>query len=452
MRLNVARSHEAPRTHEGAVAHRVSSVQQLRRSVLSCLLWENQFYENGVDIADRISQEAEKVTVEQLAAIAVEARKEHNLRHVPLLLASILARRARGNPIVSETIFQIVDRADELAEFVAVYAKMNNVGLDKVKRKLSAQVKKGLARAFTKFDAYQIAKYDRDGEVKLRDVLFMVHAKPATPEQAETWKKLVDGTLEAPDTWEVNLSKGGVKKDVFERLIQDGRLGYMALLRNLRGMLEAGVDTDLITKAILARKGASRVLPFRYVAAARACPQLEPVIDQALVAAIHGMKELSGRTIILVDVSGSMDVRLSSKSDLSRMDAAATLASIIPGQRRVFSFSDRVVEVPPRHGMAGVDTIKGSQLHIGTRLGAAVAHINQIPHDRLIVITDEQSNDRVPDPVAAKAYMINVASYRNGVGYGRWTHIDGFSESVLRYIAALEGQPTDNDQGVAEAA
>jgi hypothetical protein len=54
------------------------------------------------------------------------------------------------------------------------------------------------------------------------------------------------------------------------------------------------------------------------------------------------------------------------------------------------------------------------------------------------VITDEQSHDAVPDPVAPLAYMINVASYRNGVGYGRWVHIDGFSEQVLRFIAEYE--------------
>ena len=81
-----------------------------------------------------------------------------------------------------------------------------------------------------------------------------------------------------------------------------------------------------------------------------------------------------------------------------------------------------------------------SQPHGGTELGKAVAHMNRLPHDRLIVVTDEQSHDRVPDPVAAKAYMVNVASFRNGVGYGSWTRVDGFSEGVLRFIAAHEGQ------------
>jgi 60 kDa SS-A/Ro ribonucleoprotein len=141
-----------------------------------------------------------------------------------------------------------------------------------------------------------------------------------------------------------------------------------------------------------------------------------------------------------VDVSGSMNQKLSSKSDLTRMDAAAALASLVHGHVRMFSFSDAVVEVPPRRGMAGVDAIIRSQPHYCTELAHAIAVLNQqVPHDRLIVITDEQATDRrVPAPVARHAYMVNVASNRNGVGYGKWTHIDGFSESIFRFIQEAE--------------
>jgi 60 kDa SS-A/Ro ribonucleoprotein len=84
-----------------------------------------------------------------------------------------------------------------------------------------------------------------------------------------------------------------------------------------------------------------------------------------------------------------------------------------------------------------------SQQHGGTYLSAAVGLVNKdIPYDRLIVITDEQSADRVPDPKGI-GYMINVASNKNGVGYGRWTHVDGFSESVLRFIRETEGDKLD---------
>lgn len=106
----------------------------------------------------------------------------------------------------------------------------------------------------------------------------------------------------------------------------------------------------------------------------------------------------------------------------------------------IFSFSNSVVQIPPRHGFALRDVLVNSQPHGGTYLGHAVSSIEaQIAsYDRLIVLTDEQSHDRVPDPKKGRGYMINVASNRNGVGYGAWTHVDGWSEAVIAYIRELE--------------
>jgi 60 kDa SS-A/Ro ribonucleoprotein len=432
MQLNAARSFAHVQTHGGVPAFpHLKPMDELRRSVLACLLWEGQFYESGANIADRIVELAAKVPAPQLAALAVEARTEHNLRHVPLLLTAELAKH--GGAIVADTIAKVVQRADEVSEFLTIYWRNG-------KTPIAKQVKKGLATALQQFSAYQLAKYDREKAIRLRDVLFLVHAKPTDEAQAAIWKQLVDGTLPSPDTWEVALSGGADKRETFERMLRENTLGYLALLRNLRNMTDAGVDAGLIRAAILARKGAQRVLPFRYVAAARACPQMEPAIDQALSEAVSDMPVLPGKTVVLVDVSGSMDTQLSAKSDLTRMDAAATLASVIHGDLRVFSFSQSLIEVPPRRGMAGVDALIRSQPHSSTALAGAVAAVNaNIPHDRLIVITDEQATDgAVPAPVARHAYMINVASSKNGVGYGKWTHIDGFSEGVLRWIPEVE--------------
>lgn len=422
-------------THEGAPAVTGSHSAELRRAVLSCLLWENQFYENGEDIAKRISTLASTLPAREVANLAIEARTVFGLRHVPLLLLTVLAKTGSGQPkLVADTIEKVIQRADEPGELLALYWKDG-------KKPLPAQFKKGLARAILKFDAYRLAKYDRDVSVKLRDVLFLTHPKPTSENQAGNWKKLVDGTLEAPDTWEVSLSAGKDKKETFTRLLKEGGLGYLALLRNLRNMTDAGVDRSLIQDNIIARNGgAGRVWPFRYVAAARACPQMEPALDIALNAAIGDIEPFSGTTAVLVDVSGSMGDKLSGKSDLTRMDAAATLASIIPGDRRVFSFSDSCVEVPARHGMAGVEAILKSQIHAGTDLGGAVRAMNDnIKCDRLIVITDEQSATAVPPPRAKRAYMVNVAGHKPSVSYGPWTRIEGFSESIIRYIHASEG-------------
>src|SRR5438046_4719084 len=142
-----------------------------------------------------------KVAVEKVAGLAVEAREQMKLRHVPLLLVREMARHKTHRALVSETLARVIQRADELAEFVAIYWKDG-------KAPLSGQVKKGLAAAFPKFDEYQLAKYDRGGPIKLRDVLFLCHAKPRDAAQAGVWKKLTWGRLNAPDTWEVTVSSG----------------------------------------------------------------------------------------------------------------------------------------------------------------------------------------------------------------------------------------------------
>ena len=447
MRTNTAIKRGPIFTHEGGRAVRITSEQQLRRSVLSCLLFEREFYEDGQAIADRIVATAKLVSPAKVAALAREARGQFNLRHVPLLLLSVLAETAQGS-LVSDAIADVCQRADEPGELLAIHAK--RLGKP-IKQAMTHAMRKGIGRALSRFDEYQLGKYNRDAQVKLRDVLFLSHAKPANDDQADLWRRLALKRLATPDTWEVELSAGVDKRETFERLIREGKLGYLALLRNLRSMMSAGCDPGLVRDAIVARKGAHRILPFRYVAAARACPQMEPAIDQALSKAISEMAPLSGRTVVLVDVSASMDEKLSAKSDLTRMDAAAALASVIHGDLRVFTFSaggimrwgDRqtkpvLVEVPPRRGMAGIDAVIKSQEHGGTLLGKAIAEANAIPHDRLIVITDEQSSDPVPASMAERAYMINVASARNGVGYGPWVHIDGFSEAVLRFIVEHE--------------
>jgi 60 kDa SS-A/Ro ribonucleoprotein len=182
-----------------------------------------------------------------------------------------------------------------------------------------------------------------------------------------------------------------------------------------------------------------RVLPFRFLAAARYAPQWEPWIEMAMFASLRGQSTLSGRTVLLVDVSGSMNARLSARSEMVRMDAAAGLAVLlreVAEEVSVYTFSDKLKLVPNRRGFALRDAIVNSQPHGGTQLGKAL-HEAPSSYDRLIVITDEQSHDRVPDP-RGRGYMVNVASYRNGVGYGAWTHIDGWSEAILGYIRAME--------------
>lgn len=424
-----------PRTHEGAPAKTISAELQLRRSVLACLLWESQFYEDGVEIASRIAELVPKVEATKVAALAFEAREQMKLRHAPLLLVREMARYAIHRALVAETLEKVVQRADELSEFLAMYWTTG-------RQPLSAQVKKGLAAAFRKFDAYALAKYNRDNPVKLRDVLFLSHAKPRDEAQAELWKQLAEGELASPDTWEVALSGGANKRETFERLLRENKLGALAVLRNLRNMAESGVDETLV-KSALRDLNTSRVLPFRFIAAARYASQWEAELEAAVCRSVEATPKLAGKTVLVVDVSGSMTAPLSARSEMQRTDAAYGLAILlreIAEELSVYSFSDRLVRVPSRRGFALRDAIDASQPHGSTYLGRALETMRE-SYDRLIVITDEQVHDAVPHPTG-KAYIINVASNKNGVGYGPWTHIDGWSESVIGYIRELEAMPS----------
>lgn len=449
MKTNVKTKAPVAYTHEGAVVRSITPIQELRRSVLATLLWEDTFYESGVDIGKRIQDTAAKVKAEDVAKLAIEARTT-GLRHAPLLLLLNLIKR--GGKGVADTIADVIRRPDEITELVSLYWKFNP-GKD-----LSAQMKKGIAKAFNKFNEYSLAKYNRDGDVKLRDALFLSHAKPKDEAQAVIFKKLVDNALAVPDTWEVQLSGGADKKATFERLITEGKLGYMALLRNLRNMELNSVDRKIVREAIRQGDKSGYVLPFRYLAAAKAAPTYTGELEEALLKSLEQSPKLKGRTILIVDVSGSMQSALSSKSDMTREDSASSLAIILRevcDEVHIYANGTTTKKVRNERGVALRDAIKhsgagssGIELTPATKFAkndlAGKELANGKYADRVIVITDGQDTGHgLNAPSYAlllgnKNYIINVASYKNGIGYGPWIEIDGFSESVVRYITEVE--------------
>lgn len=437
-KLNIFRP---ARTKEGGKAKAFGPRDELKRALMNCLLWEDQFYDDGVAIAERIAALVAKVSPVEAATLAIDAREKMKLRHAPLLIVREMARLPEHKPLVADTLARVIQRPDELTEFLAIYWA-NELGpmQQRQKQPVSAQVKKGLAKAVAKFDAYQLAKYDRDGAVRLRDVLFLVHAKPKDESQAKVWKELVEGELKAPDTWEVNLSGGANKKETFERLIAEKKLGALALLRNLRGMLQAGVDRKTIGGALEVMK-TERVLPYRFISAARYAPELEEELEAVMLRTLKDHAQLPGRTALLIDVSGSMGAPLSARSEMTRLEAAcglAILARQICEEVEIYTFSSDVVRVPPRRGFALRDAIVNSQPHGATYLGKAVEHADK-KGQRLIVFTDEQSHDTVRAPKGT-GYMVNIASERHGVGEGDWRRIDGFSEAIIDWIIAVENE------------
>jgi 60 kDa SS-A/Ro ribonucleoprotein len=446
MHLNKKELRPKKLTHEGATAFQhATPVEQLRRTIMSCLLWEDSFYESGQSIAQRITELVAQVPAEQVAALAIEARERMNLRHVPLLLACELAKLKTHRYVVADLVERIIQRADELTEILAIYQR-ERTGTKRL-NKLSHQLQKGLQRAFRKFTEYQLSKHNRDGAIKLRDVLFLIHAKPSSEAQANLWKRLIDGKLATPDTWEVELSagKGQSKQQSWERLLKEQKLGGLALIRNLRNMREAGVSDKLIRSALLEMK-TDRILPFRFVAAARFAPQFEPELEKAMMRCLQGVERLPGKTCIVVDNSGSMyGTKISAKSDMDRSDAACALAILVREvceEVQIISYSTTPALVPPRRGFALRDAIQSATIHNSTHTDDALALAQHETYDRIIVITDEQSHQAIRNPsyngLAKKGYFINVASYQNGIGYGPWTHLDGFSERILDYIQHFE--------------
>lgn len=422
------------RTYEGAVSVSTSATNQLRRTVMACMLFEDGFYESGQDSAQRMRELIKTVPFSEAAQIAIDAREQMKLRHAPLFLVRELLRTHKGRQ-VGDLIARVIQRPDELGELLALYWK------DGKDQPLTAQMKVGLARAFKKFNAYQLAKWNKGGAVKLRDVLFLSHAKPENEEQTALFKQVAENTLPTPDTWEVALSGGADKKETFTRLIQEKKLGAMALLRNLRGMIEAGVSEDVIRVGLAAMK-AERVLPFRFISAAKYAPRLEDALEQAMFKCLAEVPKLGGKTALLIDHSGSMRSPVSGKSEITRFDAAAALAMILREtceRVRVFTFSDRTIEVPPRRGFAMVQAVREVINPVSTMLGSAVRTVYQaFPEcDRIIVVTDEQSADRPPHP-QGRGYIINVGGYKQGIGYGPWITIDGWSENVIEYIRESE--------------
>lgn len=464
MKLNTAVEREKKFTHEGALAYQhATAAQELQRSVMACMLWEDTFYENGMEVAKRISDLIPKVDAELVSLMAIGAREKMKLRHVPLLLACEMAKLPSHKHVVAKTVEKIIQRADELGEILAIYQR-GRKGSKKL-NKFSHQMQKGIARAFCKFNEYQLAKYNRDGEVKLRDVLFLSHAKPKDEEQAALWKRLIDGKLVTPDTWEVAISatKGENKGAQWERLLREDKLGALALIRNLRNMVEAKVDRSLVRKA-LHDSDVSRVLPFRFVAAAAAAPGFEAELDELLIRSSQQAEKLPGKTVLVVDISGSMysHGNISKRSDMTRVDAAAALAAIARERCEDVSIyatagndGSRIhatALVPNRRGMALVDVFRKRQME--HELGGGGIFLVQCldfiskkedgKADRIIVFTDEQDCDTKLSPEKANAfgksnYLINISAERNGIGYKpKWTHIDGFSEAVLDYIRVSE--------------
>jgi 60 kDa SS-A/Ro ribonucleoprotein len=358
MRFNFTfRTKAAPvRNHEGAPAYKLSPALELYAAVATAAL-SDQFYESADTRLARLRELIARGDPQFVARLAVYAREQLHLRSVPLVLAVELARLHRGDSLVSRLVARIVQRADEIPELLALYAQANGRTGVKTLGQLSKQVQRGLALAFNRFDAYQLAKYNRqEAAVRLRDALFLVHPKARNEAQQAVFNQLVAGTLPVPYTWETELSAAGqvayatpaerqaALTRTWETLVSSGRLGYMALLRNLRNLLEAKVSAEILVLACatLADPGQvarARQLPFRFLAAYREVLALDagavaPVLaalEAAIVGSGHNLRGFSPETRVVVacDVSRSMQQPISPRSKVLLYDVGLVLAMLL---------------------------------------------------------------------------------------------------------------------------
>ena len=455
-------------TFEGAPSQQVKPIDTLRRITLACLLWEDNFYIDGKKSAELIEKICQQLHAEDIIIVAMEANANH-LRHIPLFLIVEALKRPKKistTPVIRDAITAVCSRPDQMTELVALYWRDG-------KKTLPRQMILGLRKAFRKFDEYQLAKYNRNTPVKLRDVAFLIHLKAGkNKKRGRLWANVINKDffpqktksgfevakhyrlkgkpkLKTPDTWEVRLSSGADKKESFIQLLDNKKLGYLALVRNLRNMCHSGVPKEKVAEALQANNRA--IFPYQFLIAAKACPHWEDIIDSAMIASAKKYDALTGSTILLVDVSGSMTGLLSKKGEATRNDAACGLAVLlreICSQIHVFSFSEHLAAVPNRAGMALRDAIQRSQPNSGTNLQHALVTLNRLIEatqttiDRLIVVTDEQYQSAITIlPRVKFGYVLNVGAYQNGVFINNsWHTITGFSENVIDYIRQVEKQ------------
>src|SRR5574344_1364195 len=403
-------------THEGGKASKISNELKLDRAVCTCLLNENNYYEDGQSVKERIHDLMLEVSNEKCIEILKKAKFEYKLRHVPLYMLTVLAEKKALN---SELVESVITRVDDITELIALY-------FENGKKPLSKQLAKGIAKSFSKFNEYQFGKYKAEKkQVSLKDAMILTHPKAPTDEQNILYKKILNWNLAVPYTWETELSAGKDKKEVFTSLLSENKLGALALLRNIRNMMQSDVGLDLISDGIFRKD-----------------------LQDKMESALKDMDKLPGLTLFMIDTSGSMSDS-TDNSKLTNAEKAASLAIMVDSLCKfssIYTF-DREAHEQKSRGFELADVCANTSG--GTKVihsaNSAISKMNKesrLPN-RIIILTDEQSSfDDEAESDLFKSiknkYIINVAPYQNGICYNDTVHINGFSDGVLKYIYEYE--------------
>lgn len=492
MKFNFAFKSKAKETvnYEGAKAFVLTPQLELYTAVATAGL-SDQFYEKQSDKLIRLRELIAKNDPAFVAKLAIYAREQMYLRSIPLVLAVELAKSQSGNAVVGQLTNRVVQRADEITELLAYYAIANERNDVKKLNKLSKQLQKGLAAAFNKFDEYQFAKYNRDAAVKMKDALFLVHPKAKDEAQQVLFDKIAKDELQVPYTWETELSalgqlkydsaelKKAAVKAKWEELIESGKVGYMAMLRNLRNILEAEVSKEALKKvcAYIANEKAvanSKQLPFRFLSAYRELKGMNNgrvglLLDALEQAVLYSAKNIAGfdddtKVVIAADVSGSMRKPVSAKSKVLLYDIGLMLAMLLKNRCEnaitgMFGDTWKMITVPNKNILANVQEFYRREGEVGYSTNGYLVvedllRKNKVV-DKVMLFTDCQlwnSNNNGENIAnmwkqykkiapAAKLYLFDLAGYGNtplNVQRDDVYLIAGWSDKIFNVLSAIE--------------
>jgi len=458
--------------HESGLAFSMDAKNELVSRVLTALVSEDKFYSTGKDADTGLKQAATKVLQtdpEFVLKLAAYARNEMNLRSAPLFLLNEFANAGCHVVDSRKYISMCVQRVDEITELLAANLQ---------ERKKPAQfIKNGLRPCFNKFDRYQYGKYNRDGAVKLKDAIFLCHPKADTEARQAIFDDIVAGTLEPPETWEVLISTKGSNQENWEKVIP--KMGYMALLRNLNNFLKHDVDLKPVIKVLTDENAVkkSKQLPFRFFSAYRAIQQgehtgkkvsqLMTALNTALELSVENVPVIEGKTLVLVDASGSMDQKLNAKSTVTAADISklfGAVASKICDDADVVLFAERAERVHFSETSSILDRMeKLKTINVG---GATYAYIpvdyaiqNKLKYDRIFLFSDMQCytekgwNTRKSFAESFLKYQREVAPASlysvDLVGYGtaqvpsdanKVCLLAGWSERIFDFVPVFEAE------------
>lgn len=450
----------------GHAAYKLGNRDKLVSMALTTMLGEKKYYGDNTDELVKLAESmCESGDGEFVAKLAVWARTKGNLRSVSHVLAAIVARKCGGKPFIRPCACAISSmRGDDGTEIVASYLSLYG-------KPINHALLRGVRDALEHEKPYSIAKYQsHKRDVTLRDTLRLTHPAAAVEETAEAMGKCINGTLPFPKSWETELSARGNTAEVWNELLSEGKVPFMACLRNMRNIIKSGAGVEPVLDMLSSRVAVakSRQLPFRFYSAYRelerehlATTKVSRAIDMALTHACRNADVLPGKTAVLIDTSGSMSGAVSLRSTVSCRDVAAVLGAMfthISDDAAIIGFDSSAYVIP----MAGMSVLSDVRLvpHSGgwTNMAAGFDMLSKtgFDADRVIVLSDMECNGNWSG--GSKAIQAKMDEYRHKVGHDVWCHavdlqgygtaqfigpktnfMAGWSDQILRFIALAEG-------------